>query len=64
MFTYNGTVRIIEVHLGERCLYVEDNQEGEFEVYSDGGGMGCFDTLGKAVTFAEKQLKNIIKNNP
>jgi len=63
-FTYTGYHETtLTVELCGRKIYV-DQVDGKFEVYSDGGSFGHFATLGKAVTFAEKQLVTLNKNNP
>jgi len=62
-FTYTGfhdTTFTVEAY--GRKLYIEQ-ADGKFEVSSEGGSFGVFGSFGKAVSFAEKQLVMLHKNN-
>ena len=62
-FTYTGfhdTTFTVEAY--GRKLYIE-HVDGKFEVSSEGGSFGVFGSFGKAVSFAEKQLVTLHKNN-
>ena len=62
-FTYTGyhdTTFTVEAY--GRKLYIEQ-VDGKFEVNSEGGWMASFRSFGKAVSYAEKQIVTMHKNN-
>ncbi len=65
-FIYIGSYYRMTVSLdGYDCnIHIQELEDGLFECFSEGGSYGDFKSFGKAVSFAEKTLIDIRKNNP